>query len=261
MIGGKLMRFIKILLILCLSLVLISCTSNDSSKNDASSSQVSESTVNESPKEEVMEEEKEPSGIELLDSIEAKIPDSYILEMKTTISESITTTFKMTVMGEFSRIETYNNMTEKPMIILYNPELNAMFQYTEGDPVGMKFEGVDGSTGDMFWDDSNDFSNLELEEVKDSLGSGFIARKDTYKGQDAIYIEGSFAQEGESTMIKMWYSQEFFLPLKYEIYSGNQIVMTSEVISFDKNPSLTADDFLPPKTMQFQDLNMDMMEQ
>lgn len=57
----------------------------------------------------------------------------------------------------------------------------------------------------------------------------------------------------------MWYSQEFFLPLKYEIYSGGELVMRSEVTHYDGNPNLSPADFSPPKNITFQELNMDMM--
>lgn len=253
------MKRLSWILIICLSVFLISC-SNDMPNESNTENDTTMTTETQATSESVVSDSVDLMDKALLDSINGQMPSSYVMELSSTFQDGISMTVKSTIMDGYSKIETSNSMMPKAMIILYNPNEKIMYQYAQGDPIGMKFSDVESDMATMFDADAMDYSALDLEDFENEFGSNYTAKKETYNGQEVIYIESGFSSEEGIGQIKMWYSNDFFLPLKYELYIDDTLFMSSEVINFDPTPSLTPDDFKPPKDIQFQELDMDIMQ-
>lgn len=253
------MKRLSWILVVCLSVFLISC-SNDIPNESNTQSDTTMTTETQVTPEPTASDSVELRNKALLDSIDGQIPSSYVMELSSTFQDGLSMTIKSTIMDNYSKIETSNSMMPKATVILYNPEEKIMYQYTEGDPVGMRVSDVEANMFNMFDVDAMDYSNLDLKDFENEFGANYTAKNDTYNGQEVIYIESRFSSDQASGQIRMWYSKDFYLPLKYELYLDDTLFMSSEVIIFDPTPSLKPDDFNPPKGIQFQELDMNMVQ-
>ncbi|MBN2899137.1 MAG: hypothetical protein JXO44_10225, partial [Clostridia bacterium] len=249
-------RKLLILSLLTLTLIFSGCGGSDvesSTPANSDSNSTQSAPVSEPAETAPQTTEVALTDQALLDSINGEMPDEYIMTQKTQYlsdmegSEmNLSSTIKMTVMGDYSMMEMDNEMMPGTFVTIYNPDEKTTYQYTKGQTFGMKFEDVEGSMNDMFQTDENEMDVVEFEDIDDTFGDHFIARKEVYNGKDVIYIESTDGAMSDNTKIKMWYSDEFYIPLKYEIYSDDKLIMSSEVIEFEAHPSLSKADFEPP---------------
>lgn len=200
----------------------------------------------------------------LLDQFDGEMPEQYIMVQKSSVESmgdgndmSMTSTVKMTVMGEYAIMEMSNDMMPGTMITIYNPDSKKTYQYTKGETFGMVFEDMESSMTQLYNSESIEMDIADYDEIQDIYGNNFTAKEEMYKGQKAIYIESKEVM-ADGTTVKMWFSQEFFIPLKYEIYSNGELLMASEVIEFEANPNLSQADFEPPSDVEFQNMTMNM---
>jgi outer membrane lipoprotein-sorting protein/predicted small lipoprotein YifL len=253
-------RIFLVITILLLTLSLMACGTNTPANEEAPATTGESTTEEQAPAATTAPALQETlSDKALLESLNGQLPDNYILEMVNTVngsidgssSESMEMTIKTTVMGDYSIMEMSGPMYPTTMVMIYNPEEKMTYQYNVGEPMGMKF-AADSGMSEMFETQENDMLIDDLEEIESTYGDNIIAREETYQGETVVYIETNDTMTGENATMKMWFSKAYLIPLKYELYSDGQLMMSSQVTSFDPNPTLTKKDFLPPDSINFQ---------
>ncbi len=249
-------RNVIMIVFLCIILAISGCggTQPDDEATSESSSTSAETEASKGGA-----EENQPTELKnksLLDSIDGEMPTTYVMEMTNTIDGTMSTTVKTTIMDDFSKMEMSGDMYPSAFVIIYNPEEQMTYQYSIGENFGMKFPATDDVIPNMMDTEDTSFDPVELEEIDEIYGDNFIAREDTLDGKPVIYIETK-AFDASNSYMKLWYSTDFFLPLKYEVYNGDQLVVSSEVTFYDAAPDLSKEDFSPPSSINFQELNMD----
>jgi len=249
-------RNVIVIVFLCIILTISGCGGTQPA--DEPTSEPSSTTAEtESSKEAAVETPPaELTNKSLLDSIDGEMPTTYIMEMTNTIDGTMSTTVKTTVMDDFSKMEMSGDMYPSAFVIIYNPVEQMTYQYNKADNFGMKFPAMDDVIPNMMDTEDASFDPVELEEIDEVFGDNFIAREETLDGKPVVYIETK-AIDASNSYMKLWYSTDFYIPLKYEVYNGDQLVMSSEVTFYDAAPDLSKDDFSPPSSINFQELNMD----
>lgn len=187
------MKQIIWLTILSLSLILTAC--GGSTPTETSNTETSTNIENTTRPKEVEIVESTPellSDKALLDSIEAVVPTTYIMEMTTTIQGAMTTTMRMSIMEDYSKIEMSGDMYPSTFIMIYNPDERTMYQYSLEDVMGMKFVDIDTSMNPFLEEGREDYSKINLKDFENTFGHNFTARKEMYGGEEVIYIEGNF---------------------------------------------------------------------
>lgn len=77
-------------------------------------------------------------------------------------------------------------------------------------------------------------------------------------GEEVIYIETTQADDDMGEMlVKMWYSEKYATPLKYEVYVGESLMTELKVTKIHDNVNFNDDTFMPPADIDFQEVNMD----
>jgi len=259
-------RSLLIITLISLSLIFSGCGKTTSVDDDTPTTTTKSVTTAEEPvstSDSTPAENAPLSDKSLLENLDGQMPESYIMEMVNTVNGSLdgssTGTMEMriktTMMGAYSIMEMSGPMYPAPMVMIYNPDEKATYQYNIGETTGMKY-GADSGMEQLFETQGNDMVIDDLDELKNAYGDGIITREESYQGQDVIYIETTDISITEGAIIKMWFSKDYLIPLKYELYTDKQLMMKSEVTHFEANPPLTKSDFQPPSTINFQELEM-----
>lgn len=253
-------RILLVITIVLLTLSLIACGASTPTNEETPANTNESTTENQAQANTSVPAPQETLADKaLLESLNDQLPDNYILEMVNKVngsidgasSEAMEMTIKTTVMSDYSIMETSGPMYPATMVIIYNPEEKMTYQYSVGEPMGMKF-AADSGMSEMFESHDNDIAIDNLEEIESTYGDNIIAREETYKGETVVYIETSDTMTDEKATMKMWFSKAYSIPLKYELYSDGQLMMSTEVTNFDPNPTLSKEDFLPPDNINFQ---------
>lgn len=170
-------------------------------------------------------------------------------------------TTKMTVYYDGNKSRTEITAPDLPKsILIHLPDEETMYQYIDGESTGVKMTGADqGQAEEMgMMIDSSVFTNLINNTPAD-----VIARTDYLEelnGEKVIYIESNQTdEEVGQVLVKMWYSEKYATPLKYEIYVGETSMSKFIVKEISDNANFNADSFLPPADIQFQEIDMDAM--
>lgn len=242
-------RLLILILFLFTVLLITSCSGSDS--NDSSQTSSSDQTSEETS----AKLDENLTGAELLASLSIVTPDS--LSMTSVTNGLYGDNISMTTMiqGENSRFE-----MEMPeigrQVIIYNASEGITYQYVEGQTTGLMFSDSDLSVDDEL------SADLETEEMTSSLSDlssdltgDFTARVDELNGEKVIYIETT-EDNGDGTVmdVKMWYSIQYGLPLKYEIYSQGQLVASTEVTDISSE-KLDSSLFEKPAGIEFTDFS------
>lgn len=249
-----------ILMVLVLSLSFVSCAQKDEPKKSVENI---EQSTNDTQTEEVKgtaKEEKESvntslSGEELIKSLSNKRPDKLMMKSE------------MTSFGMKTQITTYydgvNSRTEMDVpdmgksILIHLPDEGVMYQYVYGENNGVKMTGADityaEEMGVMI--DSSMFSKIVDNSSKD-----MTARVENLDGEKAIYIEATESDEdlGE-VLVKMWYSEKYATPLKYEVVMGEKIMSQLEVTKITDSVKMDESLFMPPSDVTFEEVDMKKM--
>ena len=249
-----------------LSLLLIGCgqtSVEEEAASDAAPTKT-ESQETEAPPEADVSQVKALVDQDLLDSIEGQMPGTFIMVQEASFKSmdgdtetDMSSTIKMTMMDDYSKMEMSSDMMPGTYVTIYNPDTKTTYQYNKEEGFGMKFEDVEGNMNQLFETEDDPMDMVDLEEIKDVYGNNFTAREEMYNGEKVIYIETQNMM-ADGTEMKMWYSTDFFIPLKYEVYSQGQLMMSSQVTDFDAHPNLSPANFEPPADIEFQDMNMNM---
>ncbi len=159
--------------------------------------------------------------------------------------------------GDNTRIESMIPDMGTSVVISLAKE-NAAYTYTEGATEGIKMIGADLSDEeDMGF--SVDSATL-FENLKGESDDNFTAKVDTLNGEQVIYIETKDVdpEMGEIT-VKMWFSAKYGAPLKYEVISGTEIMMTYMVTNIEINTNLDKALFEAPSGVTFQEVDLEAM--
>jgi outer membrane lipoprotein-sorting protein len=236
-------RFIVIMLVIILSLSLTAC-GGDASETKATSGNTKETKVEEKSKSKKIDESL--TGAELLASVEYKIADSLIMTAERTLYDGSISTSTTYTKGENMRVE--STATYGDSVMIYNADEGKTYQYTVGDAEGMVTSDED--------EDMDDFSTPTLAEFAEGSTGEVIARVEELDGKKVIYIETFEESEDGDVVVRMWYSAEYSVPLKFEVESEGQIMMTNVVTDIEYNGKIAQNMFEAPSDVTFVDYSM-----
>lgn len=195
-------------------------------------------------------------GIDLLQSISGDRPKNMKLKMDMT-SYGMTTVSTIFYNGKNTRTET---VTEGlgTSVLIYNANEEVMYSYVEGAGTGIRIVNADIQSAEdagLMMDMSTKFLGLS-EEISDSV----IARVEKLDQEEVVYIETT-QSDGEmgDVLVKMWYSIEYNMPLKYEIFMGQTPLMSLKVVEIEKDIKANISMFTVPSDINFEDINMEAM--
>ncbi|GMQ63657.1 hypothetical protein [Vallitalea maricola] len=142
-------------------------------------------------------------------------------------------------------------------ILIHLPNEEVMYQYVYGEETGVKMTGANASYAEemgLMMDTSM------LAEITDASSEDMIARVETLDGEEVIYIEATQSDEDMGdVLVKMWYSKKYATPLKYEVYMGETLMTNLKVIKITDSIRFSGDEFVPPKDVTFQEMDMQSM--
>ncbi len=206
---------------------------------------------------EVTEESSDNTGdgMTLLSSLSSKRPETMRVESEL-IAFNTTTIMTTYYDGEKSRTEIdLPNMAKSILIHLPNEE--AMYQYVYGESTGVKILNADSaSAGEM----GLMMDTSMLSEIKNESSENVIAKPDDLDGEEVIYLEATqYDEEMGEVLVKMWYSDKYATPLKYEIHVGETLMMELKVNSISDNVNFQGELFTPPSDIIFEDIDMEVL--
>jgi outer membrane lipoprotein-sorting protein len=236
-------KFLAISLILILMLAIVGC----SSEAPADSAEAGDDTQQEATFDSSLE------GMELLNSISGDRPKNMEVTMEIT-SLGMTSISKILYSGDNSRIETDVAGMGKSVQI-YNATEEILYSYQENGANGVKMLGADSelvAESGLMMDFSSDFTDLS-----EDLPGDAIVRVEKLGDEEVVYLEATLEDDELGEMpVKLWYSVEFNLPLKYEMYTGEEIMMSLIVTAIEKNIKVNQNMFEEPSDISFQEVQM-----
>ncbi len=253
-------KMFVLLIMLCLMAMLIACGEKESEQpEEANQTNVeAEAPEEEAQPAEEMEAEEKPDdamGMDLIKSIGTKRPQTLRMVSEITASNMTTT---MTTYYDGNKSKTEIDVPDMPKSILINiPDEGIMYQYVYGDATGIKITGADeeGAEEMGLMVDTDMLTSL-TEGASDDI----TARKESLDGEEVIYIETTESDEDMGEMlVKMWYSEKYATPLKYEMYAGETLMTELKVTKINDNVNFNADTFMPPVDIDFQEIDMETM--
>ncbi len=270
----KLQTFIVLMIMVCLPFLLTACTQAEDvekeettvSKTNETSEEMEMSKAKEEPEETELEERKDEEtksvqpiidldGEELIQSLTNNRPEKMMIKSEMT-SFGMTMTTTTYYDGENSRTESDIPDLGKS-ILIYLADEGVMYQYVYGDAEGVKMTGAnqDYASEMGLMTDTSLFA-----EILDQGSPDMTAKRDTLDGEEVIYIEATQSDEdtGEA-LVKMWYSEKYATPLKYEVIIGETVVASMHTTKITDNVSIDESLFLAPEDVNFQEVDMEAM--
>lgn len=267
-------RLLIIMLVFMLSISMVACGGENETtvkqddvkesvtangQEEENNTQEKEETKQE-PKEQVKEEQNESNseGINLINSMGTDRPDTLRIVSEIT-AFNMTTTMTTYYDGDKSKTEIdVPNMSKSILIHIPNKEI--MYQYVYGESTGIKITGADKASAEemgLMMDTSL------LTALQDGASDDIIARTEYLEeldSEEVIYIETTESDEDMGEMlVKMWYSEKYATPLKYEVYVGEKLMTELNVTKINDNVNFNADTFMPPSDVTFQEVDMEAM--
>ncbi len=253
-------KMLVLLIILCLSLALIACGEKESEEPAANESSLElEASEEEGEAAKEMEAEEESAedakGIDVVKSLGTSRPKTLKMVSEITAA-NIKTTMTSYYDGDKSKTEIdIANMPKS--ILIHLPDEGIMYQYVYGESSGVKITGADkeGAEEMGLMVDTD-----MLTALTDGASDDITARTEDLDGEKVIYIESTEADEDMGEMlVKMWYSERYATPLKYEVYVGEKLMTELRVTEINDNVNFNADTFMPPSDIVFQEIDMETM--
>ena len=200
--------------------------------------------------------DKALSGFDLIQSI--TVGKSTGLKVSsTTVSYGATT--QLTTYYNDPLIRTEVEMADYgKTVTIINSEDETVSFYTEGEADATKLIGADAMIAEEMGL-SMDLSYV-FEELKASNNEGIEARVDTLDGREVVYIESNENDEevGE-ILVKMWYSVDYAIPLKYEIYLNESDLLSMNVTAIEENYSMDESLFVIPEEYNVNEVDASVM--
>lgn len=275
-------KMLLVSVLLCLSLALMGCTETESDKEVESQSEIEESKAEAEETSEAMTQEvlvaeetsetmAEETSLEAEETTSKVASDASPLDLFKSLKDERPKTLRIVseveAYGMITTMTTYYdgdksrteidipNMAKSIMINL--PEEEIMYQYVYGETSGVVIRGASTSEAeDMgFMADTS-----LLRALQEGASDDITARMDLLGDEEVIYIEATQADDDMGEMlVKMWYSEKYATPLKYEIYVGDTLMTELRVSDINDQVNFNEDTFLPPADVVFQEVTMDDM--
>ena len=193
-----------------------------------------------------------------LSALPTEMPKNLMMETESD-AYGMTTKTVTYYSGENLRIESQTEAGTS--IMIYNADEGATYQYMQGQTTGTVM--YDGEDEDYY--DDEDYGDMGMDaEAEDfsailsDYGDNITARIETLNGEKVIYIEVLTSEEGLNATMKMWYSTKYLVPLKTEMVSGGEVVVSSVVTKIDAS-KLDDSLFKAPAGVEFTGFSMDDM--
>lgn len=267
-------RIYCIILIISLALLTIACGEADKEK---SAENLTETKV-ETKDLETESETKEDSEKE--ETTEVKIEENTTEEAEIEIEEDQTAISKehsnLTVESEIvsfnmtTKMKTYykdsNSRTEISItgmpssILIHLADKEEMYYYSEDKSEGVKMTGAKSTYAQEM---GLMMDTTMIEEIKKRAPEDMITRDEDLDGEKVLYFEFKETDEEVGEMqVKMWYSEKYLLPMKYEIIVGESALVSMKVTSISDNEKVDSSLFEIPQNVTFEEMDMkEMMEQ
>ena len=201
--------------------------------------------------------DKTLTGMDLLKSLKNQAPKTLYLESETSLAAGGAMKHVTYMKGEFSRIEM--EVAGQKSIVIYNANEGATYQYVEGEKEGVKISDGEEMEGGMLGDMAMgmDMEMPDIQELETLFGDDAVARVEMLDGHEVVYVEINMSEEGMEMTMKMWYSTEYHVPMKYEMLMGETSFMTYKVTKLEVNEKLDDGLFTPPSDIEFTTFSMD----
>lgn len=241
-------KLITVLLVLCLSVSLMAC---GNTKTNGENPENPTDAVNQ----EANQVASNLEGLDLVKTISNERPEKMrvVSEMKACdMNMTITTYYD----GDQSRTEVDLPDMAKTILIQL-PDEAVMYRYEYGAATGVK---MTGATTSYLEEMGLMRDSSMLAEITDASSEDVIARVETLDGEEVIYIEATESDEKKGdALFKMWYSQKYATPLKYEVIVDETVMVNLTVTEITDNVNINADLFTPPSDVSFQEVDMQSM--
>ncbi|MBN2899823.1 MAG: hypothetical protein JXO44_13725, partial [Clostridia bacterium] len=194
-------------------------------------------------------------GLNLVQSITGKRPSKLLIESEM-VAFGMTTKMKTYYENNNSRTEIDVTDMEKSVLINLGDE-GVMYQYVYGEENGIKMTDV---TEDYAEEMSLRMDVSMLADMTEASSEDVTARVETLDGEEVIYIEATESDEdmGE-VLVKMWYSEKYATPLKYEVIVGETTMASMHVTKVTTSVNFDQSMFVPPSDVAFQEVAMDSL--
>lgn len=214
--------------------------------------------VVEEPAEEVSEPEEVVSPLDLLGKLQPRIFDTMVVETEILGPEGFQSKSIVYQKGENVRTEMELPDGQKQIMILQAEE-GVTYQYAEGSKQGMKI--VHGNVEAVMDRDrvmGGKMGMPNLRDVRNRLDEHMVVREEELNGEKAIYIEFNDLHENiEQAVVKMWYSEEYAYPIRYELFVNDALMMRSDVTKLEVDIDLDDSLFMPPEDVVFIEIPME----
>ncbi|WKY48909.1 hypothetical protein Q5O24_06220 [Eubacteriaceae bacterium ES3] len=239
----KLFPLFVLLLFLVLSLIGCSSNSEEPSQTDSSESKSEETSA---------AVDESLTGTDLLNSLNIGQPESLSMTSVTSGIYGTDTTMTTMIQNGNSRMEMDIPDVGK-QIIIYNASEGLTYQYIEGQTTGMMFSDTElSSESDLSSEFETEEMTSSFSDLTDNLTGDFTARVEELNGEKVIYIETT-EDSGDGVMVvKMWFSTQYGVPLKSEIYSSEELIASTEVTEISSE-KLDNNLFEKPSGIEFTD--------
>lgn len=239
-------NYFIVVLVIILALTITACQKDQAIEN-------SEETLPETEQAEGTSLDSSLEGVALLNAISGDRPKTMKLKTQMT-SAGMTTSSTVYYNGDNTRTETMVDGLGSTVVI-YNTDEKVMYSYQEESKEGIRILNADVELAEeagLMMDMSTKFS-----ELSDEVSTDVIARVEKLGQEEVVYIETTNSdQEIGDVFIKMWYSAKYNMPLKYEMYLGQESLMTLETVEIEKDIKVDQEMFTPPADINFQDVDM-----
>lgn len=201
------------------------------------------------PVEEKKEEAKDLMGLELINSLEVKMPEALFIEAVNK-SEGMTIHQKMYIHGEDFRVESKGDFANQVMV--YNSKEGITYIYDDTMPTGTMIRDLEDAQ-----EEEKEEVNLTYgAELFEDIGANLIeAKKMTYNGYDVIYLVVKDSESGDGFEIRQWISTEFWYPVKVETVLNGAIISEYELVNISSKEALDSKWYEKPSGIEFIDLD------
>ncbi len=200
------------------------------------------------------------TNLELLARVPYKVPDKVMTVTESLAADGTTSTSVMYQDGFNMRTETVSEDIGT-QIMIYNADEGVMYSYNVEAGSGiMSLDGDGDSDFSMGMDMTMDNSMEVMPEGDYSMADVFVdpamgdfeASLEDLKGMQVIHLV-IYSDDGMGgTMdIHTWYSVEYGIVMKTEMYMGGTLLGSSEVIDYDLDPDMDDSMFEKPDGITF----------
>ncbi len=242
-------KFFAFLLILTLVMFMVSCSSEDEKKEETKSevTEEIESEVEETEESEEVESNasdsqmaKREKDLTLLETVKFQRPESVSFKVKEVVATGAEQELNLYIMGSNYRLEEV--ISGSVNVLIKNTDEGSAYMYVEGDDYGFKFSA----------DEAHDYLIPVAQPEIEGKAFYEVLQRDKLDGNDVIYAEFREVTEDGDFLTKMWMSEEYQMPLKFQVFNGSgemlsEITYTDIVVGAD-----LSDKLIPPENIKFE---------